>query len=361
MPTQALTRVLSFGRAKRVPASSPCGVFADAGSGNTPRLTPRNVTPRSTQTLAIEIERSSKTEPLGFKTALVSEYYSGVIVTEVKQKAADAGLKPGDCVSHVGSREVSTVREVEDALKCIAGSVVLQISRSKKLPSGWTAAEENGRAVLKLRIFDPAQTAITRPLCELTVSDVTPGSRGIELSTNSKGQTVIHSIKKDSVFAKHMRIGDSLVSVNGVDLSTNPLGAGRALTSASGMLMVCGTFLPSTAECAASSGCPCCTTLFGHRMARPVINLEAKVAQEAATKATSAALAAVNKPDAVAVDVSHNPPPAPACGTCAAASAASEAQVDADMETGVGVVLEAAVEAAVEEEKGVKESICKSR
>jgi len=209
-------------------------------------------------------------------------------VTEISRKAADAGLKPGDCVNMVGSKTVGIVEEVEDSLKRIAGTVELQITRSKKLPAGWTSVEENGRTVLKLRTFKPSEQTVSRAQCELKLSKVAPGTRGVELANNPKGQTIVHTVSKDSPFAKHMRAGDKLTMVNGQDFSTNPLGAGRAMTSASVTLKVYGTFVPPSAECAATD-CPCCTVIFGHRMAPPTVDLEAKAAQAAEAEAKAKA------------------------------------------------------------------------
>lgn len=265
-----LVRNLSFQRRSK---GSETKVFHDPES-KTPRITPRHVTPR-TQELSIELERSSKSEPLGLKFALVSDYYSGVIITETSAKTQAAGLKPGDCVTLVGSKAVHSVEDCEDSLKRIAGSVELLISRAKKLPHGWVAQEENGRTVLKLRTFQPTasapQSARSQPTTtELKVVDLSPGTRGMTLKATAKGHTAVSTIAADSVFAKHVRPGDKIVTVNGQDVSTNPLGAGRAMREASGTLIVCGSFIAPTPECAATD-CPCCTVIFGHRCERPVV------------------------------------------------------------------------------------------
>ena len=264
-----ITRVLSFGRKPR--SAGTTQVFNDGSKTTMPRLTPRLITPRTTKTMSFELERSSKTEPLGLQFAMVADYYSGVIITEASEKALSAGLLPGDCVNFVGSRQVTSVEDCEDSLTRIAGSVEVQVSRSKKLPDGWTAVEENGRKVLKLRTFQPtSERKKPQPQCELRLSGVTPGSRGVELTTSGKGQVVIHAVKKDSLFYKHIKVGDKLFQINGQDFASNPVGASRAMTGASGDLRIGGTFIAPTPECAAT-GCECCTNIFGKRCAPPTI------------------------------------------------------------------------------------------
>ena len=271
-PLQGLTRALSFGRKPRAPPP----ILADDDDGG--ETTPRLVTPRTAQELHIELERESKDEPLGLKFAVLPEYYmpgvvvpegAVVVITEVASKGAAAGLKPGDCVICVGSRAVSSVQDCEESLKCIAGCVFLQVWRSKKLPAGWAITEDGDRAVLTLREFSPA--VVSAPQVELTVEHVHAGApRGVLLCVNSKGQVVIHTVTRQSAYYKHVRVGDKLSQINGIDVGTNPMGAGYALTAASGRLTIYGTFVPPTPECAATE-CPCCTAVFGHRCPPPKI------------------------------------------------------------------------------------------
>ena len=263
----ALTRVASFGRKREKKQAETVQVYTDPSPLTTPRLqkpttprflTPRVLQPKTTSVLSIELERESKSEPLGLKFAMLDDYYSGVIITEVSQKAAAAGLKPGDCVQQVGSTACTTVDQVEASLKRIAGEVEVQISRSKQLPVGWKAGvDENGLAVLKR---DKARPETSRPQCELAIETVMGASTGMQLTNNSKGQVIIHSIQRDSVFAKHVKVGDKLTSVNGLDFVNNALGAGRSLTSTNGTLRVRGTFVAPSVKCALS-GCECCKHL----------------------------------------------------------------------------------------------------
>ena len=276
-----INRVLSFGRRPKSAHASGAGVhiFAD-GENKAPRLTPSMTTPRSTQVHTIEIERESKTAPMGFKFAMLAEYYSGVIVTETTAEIFAAGLKCGDILETVGSSGVGHPEDVERCLKAIAGTVEVQVQRSKKLPTGWTVVEENGNKVLQ-QALKPALTP-SRPQVMLSIK-TTPGGNGMALATNGKGCVVIHSVKKDSPFYKHIKPGDKLTSVNGNDISTNPVGASRAMTGASGQLKIFGTFIAPSEKCAAT-GCLCCAHL-----AKPQEAICAPAAPAAAKPAAPAA------------------------------------------------------------------------
>jgi len=306
------------------------------------------VTPRSTSTLSVELERSSKTEPLGLKFALLSDYYDGVIVTEASAKALAAGIRVGDCVNLVGSRRVTTVEDCEASLKCIAGEVELQLTRSKKLPTGWSAVEDNGRMVLKVRTFQPTEAPTSRPVHQLSV-DAVPGSKGLELTTNSKGFVVVHSVKKDSMFSKHVRPGDKLTKVNDQDFACNAIGASRALTGTSGPLRIVGTFLPPSEKCAAT-GCQCCAHL------APKVNVSAPTALKKTGSVTLGAdgkFHAENTPDGMAAELvrvemarmQEAPKPEPAVAVEADDVTIETAAADAD-----DVVVETAAADAPEDE-----------
>lgn len=297
--TSTLNRVASFGRRPKKAQRSDV-VLADPVS-LTPRLqkpsapkflTPRLLTPRTATTISFELYRESKTEPLGIKFALLSDYFSGVIVTEVSDKAAAAGFKPGDCVVMVGSKSCTTVEEVEKSLKRIAGSVEVQVSRSKKLPAGWMAAvDDDGKEVLQRRAVQT--TELSRAQCELCIETVMGASSGMQLTTNSKGHVVVHSIQPGSVFSKHIKVGDKLSAVNGDDFSSNPLGAGRALTGRTGTLRVKGTFVPPSEKCALT-GCECCAHLMPTTLPAPPFAPKPMAVPPAPPMAAEAAVAEVS-------------------------------------------------------------------
>jgi hypothetical protein len=158
-----LTRVLSFGRRPKSKQAAPV-TDENAANGATPRAgatprfwssTPRSgtITPRAkpekrTQ-FTVELERDSKTDPLGLTFVDTPPELSivGVIVTFVDGLAAAAGIRQGDVIYMVGSSIVESVDGMHAALKPIAGEVVLQVSRAKRLPAGWSAVTEGNRTV----------------------------------------------------------------------------------------------------------------------------------------------------------------------------------------------------------------------
>jgi len=262
-----VAQVASFGRKPKSSAVNGAENSAPNSVVSTPRLlkptTPRFFTPRdvcATQWLSVELERDSKTDPLGVVFDTLPDYFSGVIITEVAlgSLAGEAGLKPGDVVHHVGSRVCETVPEVQASLKAIAGVVALTVTRPKILPAGWVCETRQGRAMLSRKTL--AVKASSRPTCELKIKTVCGASTGMALSTTSKGHVIVKAVNTDSPFAKHVRAGDKLMSVNGTDFAMNPLGATRALTSTSGTLRVVGTFVPPSTACA-TKGCECCRSL----------------------------------------------------------------------------------------------------
>merc|ERR550514_2701032 len=100
----------------------------------------------------------------------------------------------------------------------------MQVTRTKKFPTGWVATDmEDGRKVLECKIWRKGNPT-SRPQLEISISTA-PGSKGLELATNAKGAVVIHAVKKDSPFAKHVKPGDKLTKVNGIDFAYNPIGA----------------------------------------------------------------------------------------------------------------------------------------